>query len=94
MAAATVGDVLFATSSGAATSPTVGHAGTMTIFDDPADVPEGCIAYATCTPCNGCCPEGACPPKQFCFYCSATPCQAAGVACYEHAPEQFYICCG
>lgn len=92
LAVASVGDVLLAAPSGAAT---VGRqTGMMTAFEDPADAPNGCIAYSTCTPCNGCCPGGPCPPKYFCFYCSATPCGPAGVACYERAPKQFYICCG
>jgi len=96
LAMTAVGDVVMSPMASAAPRPGAARPakGQTVAFDDLADAPAGCIAYATCTPCNGCCPHGPCPPKQFCFYCSATPCGPAGVACFERADTQFYICCG
>lgn len=93
LAATAVGDLLFSPVAGASTGP---HRGRMTRYDTPPPVePDGCVAYATCRHCQDCCPGGPCPPGQYCFYCTATPCQGAGVACYPSTDgATFYICCG
>ncbi len=66
----------------------------MTILG-PADEPSACHGeIATCYPCSGCCPGGPCHPSNYyCFYCTGTPCEAAGPVCIPHPPTKFYICC-
>jgi hypothetical protein len=95
-ALAGLGDVLASPAANAsqrsARAKTKGH---MTIMKKGAQTDERCTAVAVCHPCSGCCPGGPCTPSgvAYCFYCTATPCQGAGVACYDHAPEEFTICC-
>jgi hypothetical protein len=89
-----LGDVLASPAANAsqrtARAKTRGH---MTIMEKGAPN-ERCEAVATCYPCDGCC-GSPCKPSgtAYCFYCTATPCEGAGVACYDHAPSQFTICC-
>lgn len=94
LAVGAAGDVLAAPLAGASGIRPSEMAGRRTVvIDSPDDPSVTCDGVATCTPCNGCCPHGPCPPDYFCFYCTATPCQAAGVSCYHHGPTQFTICC-
>jgi hypothetical protein len=94
-ALAAVGDVLVSPVARAGQRSSAGRAtGRLTVYENRSDIPDSCIAYATCNPCGGCCETfGGCTPPEYCFYCTATPCQPAGVNCYHHSKSTFYICC-
>ena len=64
-------------------------------YSSMSAVPNSCEAVATCHLCNGCC-GSPCKPtgSEYCYYCTATPCGAAGPVCLSgNTPNPRYICC-
>jgi hypothetical protein len=95
LALAGIGDLVAAPlASAKMSSRAVRSSGQLRMYDNLGDLPNSCRSYSKCSPCSGCCGQPCQPPGVgYCFYCSATPCQGAGVACYDHSPNTFYICC-